>query len=87
MTRKVDADALAAAVDALGDVMMAMQARHLLARGCRNDVIRAKLEADAITDEAIGKLASSAFQAGVEALAEAGDPNVSVHRCNPKEEP
>ncbi len=80
---KAKADDLSAAVDALGKIMSAMAGRRLLARGIRNDVIRAKLESEALADEQIEKVAADGFEAGVMALAAIGYPGTTVHVCNP----
>lgn len=80
-------DDLSAAVDALGDIMKVLAGRRLLARGIRNDVIRAKIEADLKTDEQLEEIAARAFEAGALALAKAKHPGVTVHVCNPTEEP
>lgn len=88
MTDKPSPDpALSAACDALGDIMHALNARQLLAKGCSNAVIRAKMEADALPDATLLTMAGHAFEAAALELARRGDPNVTVFSCNPTEEP
>jgi len=69
---KVPAAALSAAVEALGDVMLEMQRRTLLARGMRNAEWEKALKSKALTDKQIGERAIAAFQAGAEVLLAAG---------------
>jgi maleate cis-trans isomerase len=77
--------ALSAACDALGKIMHALNSRRLLAKGCRNAVIRARMEADDLTDEALLTMAGDAFEAAALELGKRGDPNVTVFSCNPTE--
>lgn len=80
--------ALSAAVDALGKVMLEMQRRKLLAEGRfkLNTPMYGKAIASALTDEQVGTLAASAFEAGAMVLAAAGHPGAAVFSCNPSEE-
>lgn len=77
--------ALSAAISALGDVMLEMQRRRLLAQQ-QTPMTRAILSKKALTDEQVGGIASKAFEAGVTALAKIGYPGATVHSCNPREE-
>lgn len=77
--------ALAAACDALGAIMHALNSRQLLAKGCRNEVIRAKMETDALPDAALLTMAGNAFEAAALELGRRGDPSVTVFSCNPTE--
>lgn len=77
--------ALSAAVSALGDVMLEMQRRKLLARNPTGKT-RELLSAKSLTDEQIGNLAANAFEAGAMALAAVGHPGAAVFSCNPSEE-
>lgn len=84
-------DALSAAVNALGDVMLEMQRRRLLATA-RTDKAREFLSKGrkgraVLTDEQIGTLAANAFEAGAMVLAELGYPGAEVFRCNPSKDP
>jgi hypothetical protein len=57
-----DRDQLDAAATLFHRVAMAMQGRKLIARGIVNDVIRAKIESQLLTDEQIGELCADAFE-------------------------
>ena len=83
------ADALSAASKALGDIMLEMQRRRLMARGAYKMSTPAydKAVASALTDEQIGSLAAIAFEASVMRLAEIGYPDCTVFVCNPTDEP
>lgn len=78
---------LSAAIDALGDVMLEMQRRKLLARPGASSKTRELLSAKSMTDEQVGDLAARAFAAGAMALARVGYPGTTVFSCNPSEEP
>jgi hypothetical protein len=78
---------LSAAVDALGKIMLEMQRRRLLLRPGANTKTRELLSEKSLTDEQIGTLAADAFESGAMELARRGFPGVSVHVCNPSEEP
>jgi hypothetical protein len=73
--------ALAVAAAALGDIMLALGTRPLLAKPM-NDTMRAKLEERALTDDAISRISADAFEAAVLALAKAGHPNTTVFTCD-----
>lgn len=73
---------------ALGDasttfhkIAMAMNARTLLAKGVQNDIIRKKLEENALTDDQITTICAEGFEAAVMALAAAGDKSVTIFEC------
>lgn len=83
---KVDGGHLSAAIGALGDIMLEMQRRKLLARSGGNATTRRLLEAKSLTDEQIGDLAAKAFEAGAMELARIEYPGATVHVCNPSEE-
>jgi hypothetical protein len=82
-----DSEHLSAAITALGDVMLEMQRRKLLARPGANETTRRILGAKSLTDEQIGDLAAKAFEAGAIELARRGHPGSTLHVCNPSEEP
>jgi hypothetical protein len=82
-----DSEHLSAAITALGDVMLEMQRRKLLARPGANETTRRLLGAKSLTDEQIGDLAAKAFEAGAMELARRGHSGSTVHVCNPSEEP
>ena len=75
-------DHLSAAVAALGDVMLEMERRRLLADPTMNDRSRSMLQAKALTDEQLGKLASEAFEADALELAKHGYPGAAVFSCS-----
>jgi hypothetical protein len=77
------ATALEAAAKALGAVAGAFSARRLLARGVSNQIIRRKLEAEAVPDQQIERDAADAFQAAVIHLVSIGHPNCQAFRCGP----
>lgn len=77
---------LAAAVDALGVVMLEMQRRRLLAQSDVSVKTRHLLSAKTMTDEQIGDLTGRAFESGASALAQIGYPGATVFNCNPSEE-
>ena len=79
---QVDTTALAAAVEALGNLMHVLNGRRLLARGVRNEVLRAQLTAQDRTDEELLEIASDAFEAATMALAAAGHPGAVHIECN-----
>lgn len=65
--------ALADACNALGDVMLEMQRRKLLARGIKNTVLRESAEARAKTDEQLAKLAEEGVRAAAVARPRTAD--------------
>ena len=80
-------DHLSAAVSALGDVMLEMQRRKLLARAGSSTKTREMLSANSLTDEQVGDLAAKAFEAGAVELAKRKYPGAVVHSCILDEEP
>lgn len=77
---------LSAAVSALGDVMLEMQRRKLLAKATTPKA-REMLSAKVLTDEQVGDLASNAFEAGAMVLTKVGHRGATAFTCNPSEEP
>jgi hypothetical protein len=77
--------ALSAAVDALGDVMLEMQRRSLLARPGNTAREIEILSKRALTDEELGER-TAAFEAGTTILAAAGHPDACVITCAPGDE-
>jgi hypothetical protein len=82
-----DSEHLSAAIAALGDVMLEMQRRKLLARPGVSETTRRILVAKSITDEQISDIAAEAFEAGAMELVRRGAPNTTAFICNPSEEP
>jgi predicted lactoylglutathione lyase len=74
--------ALSAAIEALGDVMLEMQRRELLARTVADTKEREMLSSNAMTDEQIGDLSARAFEAGARLLAKVGSPGSAGFSCN-----
>lgn len=80
---------------ALGDasttfhkIAMALTARRFLAEKPNlTPPLRAKLEKDLLTDEAIEKLCATGFEDAVRALGAAGDPSVTIFECGKKDIP
>lgn len=66
-------------------IAMALQARELLGRGVANEVLRAEIEKQQLTDNEIASLCADGFEACVRALASLGADDVSIHECNPTE--
>lgn len=81
------ADQLSAAVSALGDIMLEMQRRRLIARPNLSAKTIELLSAKALTDDQIGTLASGAFESATMHLAGIGHPGCTVFSCSPSEEP
>ncbi len=79
--------ALSAAVATLGDVMLEMQRRKLLARPGISAKTREILSEKSMTDAQVGDLAARAFEAGALELAKSKHPGVTAFSCNPSEEP
>lgn len=77
-------NALSAAIDALGKVMLEMQRRRLLADSKTTRRTRKILVNDPkkLTDEQVGALAADAFEAGTLMLASIGHPGTGVFSCN-----
>lgn len=81
-------DTLAAAVDALGKIAHALNARRLLAEPIRSHGseyaagLRERLEAQALTDDQLDEIAVAAFEQGAMALAAAGHPGAVHHECS-----
>jgi hypothetical protein len=73
---------LAATVHALGDIMLELQRRVMLARPLASARTRRLLEGKALTDEQLGKRASDAFAAGASALAASGHPGATMRICD-----
>jgi tetrahydromethanopterin S-methyltransferase subunit H len=86
MQQMMKPEDLAAACDVLGEIMMALAARRLLAVGISNKIIHAKMMAQ-VDDAALENLAERGFEAAAMALAKAGYPGATVHQCNLEEEP
>lgn len=84
---EVDNEHLSSAIAALGDIMLEMQRRKLLARPGASAKTREVLSAKSMTDEQVGALASKAFEAGAMELARRGYPGATVFSCSPSEEP
>jgi hypothetical protein len=78
---------LSAVISVLGDVMLEMQRRRLLARPGCSVKTREMLISKSMTDEELGTRAGKAFEAGVLHLVQIGHPGVSAFACNPTEEP
>ena len=73
--------ALRAAADTLGKIMGALAARGLLKKGVALEVVRKKLEADALSDVQLEGLAADGFEAAAIALKDAGDVTVTMFEC------
>lgn len=73
--------ALRAAADTLGQIMGALAARSLLKKDIALEVLRKKLEADALSDEQLANLAANGFEAAAIALQSAGDATVTMFEC------
>lgn len=82
-----DNEHLSAAISALGDIMLEMQRRKLLARTGASAKTRELLSAKSMTDEQIGDIAAKSFEAGAMELARRGHPGATVFSCNPSERP
>jgi len=83
----VDWEALVAAVDALGTVMLEMKRRELLGRQQPTSKLAARLYERARTDAEVGQVASRAFEAGTLELVRAGYPDAAVFTCGAGEDP
>lgn len=74
-------DALSAACDSLGEIMLAIGVRSLLLRPIKNETLRAGVAARGRTDAQLSQIAVDAFEAAALMLAGLGHPGATVFTC------